>query len=159
MFYFFGLAFFCSAELFWGLSTFLGASKVHSFLLSSSIPWSGGARLCWFNCLLMNIWGASPSCLRGFSCGSAGKESACQCRWHRFVPRFGKNSTCHGTTKLVCHIYWACAREPGSHHYWSPCALEPALWSKKNYLKRNRAPTLCNYRKAFAAMKTENNHR
>jgi len=91
IFFFFGLAFFCSAELFWGLSTFLGASEVHSFLLSSSIPWSGGARLCWFNCLLMNIWGASPSCLWGCSYGSADKESACNVGYLGSIPGLGRS--------------------------------------------------------------------
>ena len=31
---------------------------------------------------------------------------------------------CHGTTKPVCHNYWACALEPVCHNYWA-CTLEP----------------------------------
>ena len=33
-----------------------------------------------------------------------------------------EDPTCHRATKLVHHNYWACALEPASHDYWSPCA-------------------------------------
>ena len=29
---------------------------------------------------------------------------------------------CRGATTPVCLNYWACALEPVSHNYWSPCA-------------------------------------
>ena len=39
---------------------------------------------------------------------SGGKESACQCRGHRFDPWIRKNSTSWGATKPMSHNYWAC---------------------------------------------------
>ena len=36
-----------------------------------------------------------------------------------------KDPTCCGTTKPMCHNYWACTLEPMSHNYWSLCALGP----------------------------------
>ena len=34
---------------------------------------------------------------------------------------------CCGATKIVCHNYWSCALEPGSHNYWAhmPLVLKP----------------------------------
>ena len=46
-----------------------------------------------------------------------GKESACQCRRHRFDPWSGKNPHAMGATKPMHHSYWACALEPGNHNY------------------------------------------
>ena len=55
---------------------------------------------------------------------------------------------CHGPTKPVHHNNWACALEPTSHNYWSPCAtateahvpqllkpvcLEPVLRNKRSH--------------------------
>ena len=41
----------------------------------------------------------------------SGKESACQCRRHRFDPWSGRIP--HASEQLiVCHNYWACALEP-----------------------------------------------
>ena len=55
---------------------------------------------------------------RGFPCGSMGKESACKSKRHRFPSLFWEDSTCHGTTKPVCHNYWICALAPMSSNYW-----------------------------------------
>ena len=44
-----------------------------------------------------------------------------------------------GTTKPLHHNYWACALEPGSPNYWSPCALEPVLHSKRSHRKEKTA--------------------
>ena len=33
-----------------------------------------------------------------------------------------EDPTCRGATKPVRHNYWACALEPVSCNYWSPCA-------------------------------------
>ena len=34
--------------------------------------------------------------------------------------------TCSRTTKSMYHNYRACALEPGSYKYWSPCTLQPS---------------------------------
>ena len=36
-----------------------------------------------------------------------------------------EDPTCHGATKSVCHNYWACVLESGSHNYWSLHARSP----------------------------------
>ena len=57
--------------------------------------------------------------------------------------------TCHGTTKLMCHNYWACALEPMSHSCWAPvpqllkpACLEPMLCNKRSH--HNEKPAHCN---------------
>ena len=39
-----------------------------------------------------------------------------------------EDPTCHGTTKPICHNYWACTLEPGNCSYWAhkPQLLKPA---------------------------------
>ena len=44
----------------------------------------------------------------------SGKEPTCQ-----FDPWSGKIPHVGGTTKPMCHNYWACAPEPGSCSYWA----------------------------------------
>ena len=58
----------------------------------------------------------------------SGKESACQCKRHKFDPWSGKSPH---PTKPKRHNYWACALEPGAisteptrHNYWSLCTLD-----------------------------------
>ena len=64
-----------------------------------------------------------------------------------------EDPTCHGTTKLVCHNYGA-------------CALEPVLHSKRNYSSGKPAPppqrvalSRHNYGKACTAMKTRHSQK
>ena len=47
----------------------------------------------------------------------SGKESACQCRRHKFNPWSRKISHAPGAAKSVCHKFWACTLEPGSRNY------------------------------------------
>ena len=47
----------------------------------------------------------------------SGKESACQCRRHKFNPWSRKISHAPGAAKPVCHKFWACTLEPGSRNY------------------------------------------
>ena len=49
-----------------------------------------------------------------------------------------KDPTCRGATNPVCHNYWACTLEPGSHNYrvhvlqlLKPTCLEPVLRNKR----------------------------
>ena len=63
-----------------------------------------------------------------------GKESACQCRRHRFDPWSGRIPQALGTAKSGRHNFWACTLEPRNRNYWSPCALEPALRNKRCHL-------------------------
>ena len=49
-----------------------------------------------------------------------------------------EDPTCRGTTKPVCHNYWACALEPKSHNCWAcvpqllkPACLEPMLHKRE----------------------------
>ena len=50
-----------------------------------------------------------------------------------------EDPTCRGTTKPVCHRYWACALGPTSHNYWAhaqllrPTCLEPVLSNKRSH--------------------------
>ena len=46
-----------------------------------------------------------------------------------------EDPTCRGTTKPVCHNYWACALEPTSHNYWRPRAT-----TTEAHAPRARAP-------------------
>ena len=55
-----------------------------------------------------------------------------------------EDPTCRGSTKPVCHNYWACALEPGSHNYWAHvppllklARLEPVLCNKRSHRVRN----------------------
>ena len=57
----------------------------------------------------------------------SGKESACQCRRHRFDPWSRRIPQALGAAKPRHHNFWACGLEPGSHNHWSPHALEPTL--------------------------------
>ena len=41
-----------------------------------------------------------------------------------------EDSTCCGAAKPEHRSHWTCAREPGSHSYWSACARDPALCNK-----------------------------
>ena len=63
-----------------------------------------------------------------------GKESACQCRRHRFDPWSGRIPQALGTAKSRHHNFWACTLEPRKRNYWSPRALEPALHNKRRHL-------------------------
>ena len=40
--------------------------------------------------------------------------------------------TGHGSTKPMRHHCWACALEPGSHNYWSPCSATRKATTMKN---------------------------
>ena len=42
-----------------------------------------------------------------------------------------EDPTCRGATKPVHHKYWACALEPASHNYWSPCAWSPCSTTRQ----------------------------
>ena len=59
-----------------------------------------------------------------------------------------EDPTCCGTTKPLCHNYWACALEPVSHNYWArlprlkPAHLEPVLHNRRSHC--NEKPTHCN---------------
>ena len=64
---------------------------------------------------------SNPNSMIGLPWWLSGKDSICQCRRHMFYPWSpwsGKDSTCHGTTKPICHNYWACGLEPRKHNYW-----------------------------------------
>ena len=58
-----------------------------------------------------------------------GKESACQCRRHRFDPWSREDPTCCRATKPMYHNYWVCALEVRNLNYWShvPQTLKPKL--------------------------------
>ena len=54
----------------------------------------------------------------------------------------GRTSTpCRGATKPMHHNCWACALEPGSRNYWSPCAITTecprALCNKRSHCNRS----------------------
>ena len=60
---------------------------------------------------------------------SAGWETSCQHRGHRFNPWSGnKDPTWQGATKPMCH------------NSWSPCGLEPVLRSKRSHCNEKPAP-------------------
>ena len=65
----------------------------------------------------------------------SGKESACQCRRHRFAPWSGRIP--HATEHLS-----SCTATAGSRSYLRLCALEPVLSSKKS--QRDETPAHCN---------------
>ena len=44
-----------------------------------------------------------------------------------------EDPTCHGAIKPMCHNYWTCALERGSHRCWSPCTLELMLCNKRSH--------------------------
>ena len=80
--------------------------------------------------------GGLPWCLRG-------KESACQCRRHRFDPRSRKIpqateslSLCTTTVEPMLQSPRITTAEPTHCSYWSPCTLELMLHNKK--------PVYCN---------------
>ena len=60
-----------------------------------------------------------------------GKESACHCRKHKFDPWSGRSHMPRNSS--MCHSYWACALEPGSHNCWDRRAREPVLHSKRSH--------------------------
>ena len=69
--------------------------------------------------------------------------------------------TCHRTTKLRCHIYWAYALKPESHNYWAhvpqllkPTQLEPMLCNRKGTARKS-SPYSLHQRKVRAAGKTQ----
>ena len=65
--------------------------------------------------------------LKGLLWWSSGKDSAWQCRRHRFQSLVQEDPTCHRATKPMCHNYWACILEPRSCNYWAhvPQLLKP----------------------------------
>jgi len=70
----------------------------------------------------------------GLSWWLSGKESASQCRRHRFDPWSGKIP--HAETKPVHQNYWACALEPRSHNFWKPtCPRARVLCSKRSHCR------------------------
>ena len=38
-----------------------------------------------------------------------------------------------GRSHMPRSNYWACALEPASHNYWSPCTLKPMLRNKRSH--------------------------
>ena len=62
---------------------------------------------------------------------SSGKDSACQCRRHRFRSLVQEDPTSHGAIKPMCHSYWACTLEPKSCNYW---AHGHSYWSPPIYV-------------------------
>ena len=57
-----------------------------------------------------------------------------------------EDPTCRGTTKPVCHNYWACTLEPVSHNSWAlvpqllkPARLEPVLHNKRSHRSEKHA--------------------
>ena len=87
----------------------------------------------------------------GFSWWLSGKESACQCRRHRFNPCSGKIpcaseqlSPCTTTTKLVPYSLGVATIKPTYHSDWSLQALEPVVDSEKSHCREQ--PTYCNWR-------------
>ena len=71
-------------------------------------------------------------------CGSMVKNPPANARDTGLMPDW-ENSTCLATTKPMCHNYWACTLELGSHNCWAPMPqlLELphprawALWKEK----------------------------
>ena len=53
-----------------------------------------------------------------------------------------EDPTCWGTTKPMCHNYWACALEPLSHNYWArvPQLLSPWATTPEAHARRAHAP-------------------
>ena len=66
-----------------------------------------------------------------------------------------EDPTCQGTTKPICHNYWACAPDSGSHNYWAhvlkllkfKCPRACALQQEKPH---NEKPMHGNWRVALA---------
>ena len=59
-----------------------------------------------------------------------------------------EDPTCRGSSKPMCHNYWACTLEPARHNYWAlvpqilkPTCLEPMLRNKRSHL--NEKPVHC----------------
>ena len=54
----------------------------------------------------------------------------------------------------VCHNYWACTRERGSHNYWSSWTLDPVLCNERSNPKEK--PECCSERVApFSATRAK----
>ena len=68
----------------------------------------------------------------------SGKESAGQCRRHRFnpcsgkIPRASEQLSLCATTKPVPYSLGVATTEPTCHNYWSLQALEPVLDGKRS---------------------------
>ena len=79
-------------------------------------------------------------CLWGPSWWLSGKESACQCRRHRFDPWSRKSphvseqlSPCASTIELVLWSLGAITTELTCLSYWKLCTLELVLCSKRSH--------------------------
>ena len=103
----------------------------------------------------------------GFSLWLSSKESACQCRRHRFNPWSRKISPavellspCTTTTEPVLWSPGAARTEPLPRSYWSLRATgpeEPVLQNKRNHCSEK--PALCNWRVVPASSKREQSPR
>ena len=71
-----------------------------------------------------------------------GEKYSCQCQgtWVRSLGQ--EDLTCSRTTKLMYHNYRACALEPGSCKYQSPCTLPPVPHHKRS--RCNKKSVHCN---------------
>ena len=100
-----------------------------------------------------NFLSCSKCCMSwGFPGGSVVKESACQCRRHRFDPWPGKIP--HATEQPhTCSNSWACALEPGSYqwvhalHVKSTCPRacdwhqeKPQQWEARILIQLEKSP-------------------
>ena len=103
----------------------------------------------------------------------SGKESLWQCRrygfspWSRKIPHAAKQlNPCAWAiiTEPVLYSPGTTTAEPMCHNYWSLCALEPVLHSKRSCSREKSMH--CNYvvaphspqRKVWTAMKTQHRH-
>ena len=68
----------------------------------------------------------------------SGKESACQCRRHRFNPWSRKIPRAGGQHMPICHNYWGHLPT-----FWSLCTLEPVRRNKRSH--HSEKPVQCNW--------------
>ena len=91
--------------------------------------------------------------IKGLPWWHSGYESACRAslvaQWLRIhLPMQGKrvralvqeDTTCHGATKPVRRNYWACALEPMSHNYWSPCTTTTEAHAPRAHAPQQEKP-------------------
>ena len=123
--YIFILSFIKVLTIFWGQIYSYVFQKVGFFLLHFSVVY------CWY-IESYYFWPVNhipnhfKKCYEGLPWWLSGKESAYQCRRHRFDP-WSRDPTCCRATKFMCFNHWAYAQEPGSHNYWvhKPQLLKP----------------------------------
>ena len=93
----------------WKMPKYLSLSLSHTYTHTLIDPWR--TKHIYFQ---LRVWGQSGSLGHykksvGASLWLSGKESACQCRRHRFGPDLGR-SHMPWINKPMFHNYWACAR-------------------------------------------------